>query len=514
MQLQSKKLAPRSGYPIFLIILSAFIIRAAYIFLLGSRVSNGDEIGYVIYSFRSIFNHFNPGYFLHGSLHMHLVTLIYICFFLVGKIIGFFASRIYFLTFFLNDGTLFFFLSRFVSAFFNLGSVYLTYRIGSGLWGKKAGIAAAFIFAAIPMSLQMARDTSGYSATVFFILLSVIFFLKLFQSLNFSSIILSALAFGLAISSDYYALILIPVYAAVLVWLILKQEKRAMLFYSIPIFFLLAFLVYLAINPYMLFNSEAFWREISSQAKAAVFSEHGHRYSYLSYLKLLTRPAYIFPSMFFILGCFYILRKKDLEGIIIMSVALINIVLFSLSKVQLPYYIYPAMPFLALVSAKAVKELVDTYKIGPVKIVLITLAFVLLCCSDYRPRLYNRQAQMAKDWFVKNIPQGSKLLVDPTTIYFAQTRLSQIIRDKDLYQEVLGRYIKEHPEEDYRIWTWNLTKDSIEIVNDEKIQYLVLPHRDYDKESDDWLARSCLFLKGFEMRKDSQWTIRIYKVIR
>lgn len=514
MQSQSKKLRLNDSALLFLIILSAFLIRAVYIFLLRSQVSNGDEIGYVIYSLRSIFNNFNPGYFLHGSVHMHIVTFFYFCFFLVGKILGHFTSSLDFLMFFLNNSTPFFFISRSVSAIFNLGSIYLTYRIGEYLWDRKTGIIAAFIFSLMPMSLQMARDTSVYSTTVFFILLSVLTFLKLSRSLNFSNIILAALTFGLAISSDYYALILVPVYAITFAWIILKQENPLFLFYSVPLFFLGAFLIYLAVNPYMLLNSQDFWREISSQAKGAVFSEYGHGYGYLAYLKLLSRPAYIFTFMLFIIGSFYVINRRKLEEMIIMAAALINIVLFSFSKVQLPYYIFPAMPFLALVCAKAAAQLSSAFKLSPAKIILFCCVFMLLCFSDYGARLYNRQAQMAKDWFVKNIPQGSKVLVDPTTIYFAQTRLSQIIRDKDLYQEVIGRYIKEHPEEDYRIWTWNLTKDSIEIVNDEKIQYLVLPHRDYDKESDDWLSMSCLFLKGFEMRKDSQWTIRIYKVIR
>lgn len=500
--------------------LAAFTIRILYI---NTLYYFGDENEYVNVSFRIIFNYLNPNFFIHPSLYFYTASFFYFCLFLIGKVIGIFTSRIDFILCFLENNHIFLVTGRIVSLIFSLGSVYLVYRIGEKLWDKNVGLLSAFIMTMLPLHIEMARWASPYSMQNFFILLAFFFIFHLVKEFNFRNLILGGWIFGLTISSDYYALILIPIYIAAFLSF-KKQEKVIITIYKVLIFSISAFLVFIIFNPYILLNFDRFLHNIISQEQVAFFSGDGYSYSKLFYLRYLVSFSSLFLFIPFMLGFFMLIKNGSFQEKTLLIFPIINISLFSFFKVQFPRYIVHSLPFIALISSRMVYNLLYNFKLDNklnnknISLGILLLLFYVLWCFLGNPKIYHKvyniEAMEVKQWFVDNIPQGSKILIQPDTIPFGELRLLQVIYDKSLFQLVKEGYIKRHPEENYAFLASNFTKEMIDAVKKEKIDYIVLSKRDYDKEVADWLIKDGVFIKGFEGFGKYKWYIRIYKIIR
>lgn len=61
-------------------------------------------------------------------------------------------------------------------------SVFLTYRIGDELFGRRTGLISSFILAISPLHIFYSQEARHYGFSVFFTLLSVVYFLKLLKN--------------------------------------------------------------------------------------------------------------------------------------------------------------------------------------------------------------------------------------------------------------------------------------------------------------------------------------------
>lgn len=98
---------------------------------------------------------------------------------------------------------------RFPSALLGVLSVWLTYLIGIKLFSEKAGLVSALLMSVTVNSIFISRVGLQESYVIFFILLTLFFFLKSLENKQY--LIWTGLAVGLAGLTKYTALIVIPI---------------------------------------------------------------------------------------------------------------------------------------------------------------------------------------------------------------------------------------------------------------------------------------------------------------
>ena len=102
------------------------------------------------------------------------------------------------------------FIFRLPSALLGIASVYLLYLIGAALYSKETGLFAAAFFAATVNHLVISRLGLQESYVIFFLLLSIYFFLKAErQKIYYTAV---GTAVGLALLTKYTSGILIPIF--------------------------------------------------------------------------------------------------------------------------------------------------------------------------------------------------------------------------------------------------------------------------------------------------------------
>lgn len=109
------------------------------------------------------------------------------------------------------------FILRFPFILAGIASVWLLYCIGKELFSKNVGLLAAGLLAVDPYHVWASRIGYLESVTIFFMLLSVYFFVRMLQRKKHASTLWGA-ATGLAVLSKYTAFFLLPVYATYIGW--------------------------------------------------------------------------------------------------------------------------------------------------------------------------------------------------------------------------------------------------------------------------------------------------------
>jgi 4-amino-4-deoxy-L-arabinose transferase-like glycosyltransferase len=177
---------------------------------------------------------------------------------------------------------------RIPGALLGVASVYLVYLIAKHLFKDElAGILSAAVFSLDGLALVMSRIGMNDSYLLFFVLLSIYFFLK---DKNF----FSALAFGLAIAAKWSAAWAVPV--IVLTHFVLKRKIKL----NYAFFFVLPPLVYLASYIPMFLAGhglDIFWG-VQKQMwwyHTGLVASHAYTSSWWSW-PFLVRPIYLYTS--------------------------------------------------------------------------------------------------------------------------------------------------------------------------------------------------------------------------
>jgi 4-amino-4-deoxy-L-arabinose transferase-like glycosyltransferase len=253
-----------------------------------------------------------------------------------------------------------------VTMLFALGSVFLTYKIGKMLYGKRTGLFAAALFALTPWHVIMSRV---YLIDVQCLFLSLLFLLTGIYAMRKSSsklFLVTGLIFGLALLTKVFAVfMLIPL---ALIYACSKPKGVRRTFEAILLFVLPAFLI------------QYLWYEhISALGLLSVFTHE----DFSAFLPEGFGPSPFFQlnflsealGIFFILGfsvsiAISFLQRKHLSKILALDLSLFAAVaaVFGLCfylvfgmNLQVPYvnsvkYTYLTLPLFCLLAASAVKK--------------------------------------------------------------------------------------------------------------------------------------------------------------
>ncbi len=187
---------------------------------------------------------------------------------------------------------------RFFGALFGVGCTFLIYLLGKKLFGWRVAVLASFLFVFDGLPLVMSRIGMNDIYFLFFLLLTLWLFLE-------KQHLFAGLAMGLALSSKWTAIYLLPVLGLWQLFLFLKQKKAErvnFLTYSLSIFlgyfFLVPLCVYLfSYLPFFLSgHTLSQWWELQHQMwwyHTRLTATHAYQSSALSW-PLLVRPVWFF----------------------------------------------------------------------------------------------------------------------------------------------------------------------------------------------------------------------------
>lgn len=168
----------------------------------------------------------NYSFFVYGTLPLNLV-----------KVIGEWTKQ--------NAYDTIHLLGRQISAFFDIGVVFLVFLIGRKLWSEKAGLWSAFLYSIMVLPIQLSHFFAVDTFLNFFIVLSFYFLIRLLTSIGshfpthlptHTSQFLTAgalgVSFGSALACKISAIYFSPIIALGFLYLFIRmlKMKRALLF--------------------------------------------------------------------------------------------------------------------------------------------------------------------------------------------------------------------------------------------------------------------------------------------
>lgn len=403
--------------------LTTIIILAAFLRFYKLDWGNGfffhpDEYHIVGAVERISFPHqMNPGLFSYGSFTVYLI---------------YFVKSI----FSLETST--FLVGRYLSAFFSTLTVYITYLISREIFSKKFyHYLSAFLVSILPGIVQQAHYTTPESILTFWLLTTVLLWLKWLKLKKLKIYILSAITLGLALGTKVTSVVFLPV---LFLLPFLKTKKQNKLFRNLFISvtsILTSFATFFLVFPHSILDSGGFLNSIRyetgvGQGKYVVFYTRQFietvpiKFQLEKILPFALGPAVL---VFGILGFVLILReiyqtkRKDLVINYPIILFVISFCLLFLPNSFLfakwTRFITPTFPFFCIFTSYFVlffeKQLKHTFfkkncfHFLVLMIISVTSIWSMMFFSIY---LKKDVREMATQWINENIPENSYILTE------------------------------------------------------------------------------------------------------
>jgi len=381
-------------------------------------------------------NPYNNGYgfFVYGTFPLNLTKII-------GEISNY------------RDYSNIHFVGRILSALFDLGVVFLLYKIAAKIFNEKVGLLSAFLYSIMVLPIQLSHFFAVDTFLNFFLILS--FYLLTLLITNHQSLITNSalgFSFGLAIACKISALYFAPIIGLGFLFVFIKslKEKKILLFFICSFLFAItSLLVFRFAQPQAFADGNFLNWKINPQFVGNLneLKSYGNPDSWfppgIQWKKTL---PIIFPLKNLILwGLGLPLGVISVMAVVYSLVILVRFIskeklsrwsslTFSLSLIifwvlglffyqgiqfsKTMRYFLPIYPFLALLSANLLIQIeIFLRKIFPKKIVVINILFLFFyLISLVYPlsfmSIYTHPITRvsASEWIYKNVPSGSKII--------------------------------------------------------------------------------------------------------
>lgn len=336
---------------------------------------------------------------------------------------------------------------RLVSALLDVSTTFLVFLIGKKVFSERLGLLAAFFYSLAVLPIQLSHFFAVDTFLVFFLVLSFYFLVGVMNypnsPMNFVAL---GVAFGLALASKISALFFLGIILIGFSYLVLKKTKLEKMFLLFGFFFLSAYLSWRIADPRVFADANLSQFKINQQFVnnlKQLKSSSDENSLFPPAIQWIKTTPLVFPlknmmlwglglplGILTVLGVLYSLmssmlfivrvRKrflyslgkvtfKQLGHLLIVVWILFLFIFQGVQFVKALRYFYPIYPFLALVSAWFVYEVVwKRFKNRVVFGVLIIMIFVypLSFLSIYS---LPHSRVTASEWIYDNIPKGSTI---------------------------------------------------------------------------------------------------------
>jgi len=434
---------------VWVIIMMAFCVRAVGILHDLPFTYYGDEEHFINRAVSFGSGDFNPHWFHKPALYMYLLFFEYGLYFLFGNLIGWFPSTQEFAIHYFSDKEPFLLIGRLTTTLFSLGIVYLTFRMGEMYERRTVGIIGAVFLALCMGNFSSSIVVKADVPATFFAMASLFFVFRIYSQRQKSDYLWAGFLAGLGMATKYYPVIM--VLPMVVAHYLSNRKQGASLtrvFMDFKVWFgILALGVGFFIgSPYNLLDSTWLKYRVSYLLSLFQFGavERGGGFVSNNSNSLVEKIETFFIS---IKNMGLVLLGDGGMGFLIGGLALAGLLYFLINRTHsrllflsyvggfiliasayIPSYanfrhlsmVYPILCLTAAVAVeRSVSLLCSNEKLAKHKpwflaltcLILIVPSAVLIAKYDYRVA-HKDTRLLAKEWVEKNIPAGTKLLLE------------------------------------------------------------------------------------------------------
>ncbi|MEO8070501.1 MAG: glycosyltransferase family 39 protein [Acidobacteriota bacterium] len=428
-------------------------------------IYNPDEVAIMNRALGFARGDLNPHNFLYPTFYFYALFAWECAWFLLGRVIGVFASLADFERGFFVDPSLIYLAGRALSVACGAATLLATWRLGTRLFGRDAGLAAAALLAVAPLAVRDAHYVKhDVPVTLLVVLVHGVLArlvvpdaaphavagrehgnnARLARSTRRGWLLAGALA-GLAMATHYYAVFLVvPLTLAALMPSVpsaalqpydvgargsAQATNRRPGLRALALAALACLVTFAAASPFVLLEPATTWRDVVANRQIVVdrvTQATGALGSLGFYVRLLTREAA--GAVTFCLavpGIVVVMASGRRRAVVLLSFP-VAFLLFIANTFPASRYLNPIVPFVAVTAGASVAWLAGRGRIGRLAAIgVCALAVVEATSASLHTDLFFRRVDtrtQAQAWIEREIPPGASILVQPYSVPLRPSR--------------------------------------------------------------------------------------------
>ena len=399
----------------------------------------GDEVHFVERSLSFGSLDFNPHWFHKPAFYMYLLFAGYGLFYVTGWLVGAWASTAEFAVAYMTNPGPWFLIGRLTTALFGIATVWLVYELARRSFGHEAGLVSALLLAFSTGHVASSQAVKADGPTTFLTIASMYFLLAFVSAGGQRRLFLASILAGAGAATKYYSLVMLaPIWIAVLVvaagradrWRQRIGRAAAGLVAATASFWLSHFVCspYNFLDPLGREWTFSWAGNLAQTLNSLAEGTDGSPGSSRLAAEWLQDPAAYVGTLLSVSGLGPIIGSLGLAGLVLLAwkrdrLALVFLafpVAFTIGSLylhtglehrhQLPLY-----PFFAIGGGVLVVWIAERLERKPLVYGALVVALLLPLYVNVSRGLALAKADtrnLAKAWIEKNIPAGSKLVVD------------------------------------------------------------------------------------------------------
>jgi len=360
-----------------------------------------------------------------------------------------------------SDASEFYLLGRLLTIFYGVMSVALVYLVGRRAFGERVALMGAGLSMLYPLAVSHAQMVRSDSAAVFFGLLGLWLCLRLYDRPTAGNQVLAGLAIGVAISSRYFMVALLPVLLAVDGLILWRQITRGQKLWPASLGMGTGLLAaaggFALTTPYFFLDSATAWESIQTVARKTHLGHDGlsRGENLIWYLtSAIPRSITLPQAALALFGVVLAVWRRRPKQILLVGLALVYLVGISLSPLHWKRFIIPVLPLFALFAAYGLNAAIERVSAhlnlrlsaqrGLVLLVVLLVAAwpaYQLVLQDIRLASPSTRV-LAREWIVENLPPGSQIAQEYYTAPLAGTDFA-VSEQFSLSQRPLDHYYSD-----------------------------------------------------------------------
>jgi hypothetical protein len=367
----------------------------------------------------------DPGGFAYPALLKMLCGIIFQAYFQV--------SRLFHITtinnivdHFILDPSQYFVVARSISVVIGSLTIFIVYKVAQKIFSRGTALLSALLIAVTPLSVRDSHFAVTDTLLSFLTTLCISITLSYIEAplkRERRFLFMVSIVAGLALATKYSFLLLFP---TVLLAILLKQmEFPRMMIIQISIMFCVAFLVFMAINPYVILRHMEALKDVGGTV-LAIFNKplSPHGWFIVSKIRQLLLvlsegPGGVIGLQFFCLA--FVLIKHDTKSLRIVAILVVSLLsLFTPAFLTypLPYrYMTPALPLMAVFVAKGMTGVMALRLNKTLQISVVIIIGLVVCSSFFQSfqmsLILSRTdtRTLAWDWIRRHVPMSVPIVI-------------------------------------------------------------------------------------------------------
>jgi hypothetical protein len=350
---------------------------------------------------------------------------------------------------FANNGAEFYLLGRYLSVLFAVMSVPIIYRVGKDSFNsRRIGLLGAGLSILYPIFLYQFQFVRTDSGGLFFTMLALWMIIITYSKPTNLNLLLSGVAIGLAISSRYFMVTLVPVFLVAILLATIRdgtRDMRSTLHASIPRFaigILAIGIAFVVTTPFFLINIDTVIDDLAFEARSTQLGWDGlSPIGNLHWYVLRAIPRNITWTQFTLtfVGMFFVVKDQRAKPSLLLLFSIVYLISISISPLHWERWIIQVLPIFSLFAIYGVVRFfksmakrrvplrmnlnmksIDSRLANIIILVLFVITF-FSAAGEIMSKSGPSTRMLARKWIMANIPDNNHIVVDKYAAILVET---------------------------------------------------------------------------------------------